>query len=252
MTVPSSFVAPPAEDDEDAYVIIDHREEETSIVEYVSERLAAEDALEAEEDGEQLLVCHQGRKHVIPLSFSPHDRYIMISSLAELLRGRYQFFVLKPSLCDDTHALLIVADSDVRRWGAIPDHLAALDPGYDYFHDVRVPYLNHESSAPSFEDERQSVATAKEAMGGLVEALFTGKMDSATAAKFAKLAPQDPAVRKGAAGESEAELTAEYQRAFNEALSSPEMAGERRELNKAMADLKSLTGASRKPWWKFW
>jgi len=247
MTTPSSFPAPPAEDDEDAYVFVDHREEETAIVEYVSERLAPEDALEGEDDGERFVLRHRGREHLIPLAFSRHDRYIMIASLAELLRPHYQFFVLNSSLGSDTHGLLIVPRSDVQRWGALPDHLIALDPGYDYFHDIRVPYLNHESSAPNFDEDRQGVASANEAMGGLVQALFEGKMDSAATAKLSKLAVRDPEL----AGQSEAEVSAELQRAFNEALASPEM-DELRQVKKRLADLKSLANAPPKPWWKFW
>jgi hypothetical protein len=246
------FAVPPAEDDSDAYVFIDHREEETSIVEYVSARLSPEDVLEVEEDEEQILVSHQGRVHPIPLQLSLHDRYIMISSLAELLRERYQFFLLRPSLGDDTHGLLVVSQSDVRSWDAVPDYLVALELGYDYFNGIRVPYLNQEACAPDFDVDRSRVVAGKDALGGLVQALFTGKMDANAAAEFARLALNDPEARKAIEGKSDAEVAAEIRQAFNDALASPDMEENRRELDKAMADLKALTRVPPKPWWKIW
>jgi hypothetical protein len=247
----SKFSAPPAEDDDDAFVFVDHREEEASIVEYVSEHLAQEDALEVEEDGEQLSVRHRGNSHAIPLKFSPHDRYIMISSLAELLRERYQFFVLKSSLGGDTHGLLVAVHDDVRGWTAVPDHLVPLELGHDYFSGIRVPYLNHEDAAPDFVADREQVADGQAFMRGYLAATMSGKMDAETATKLARLALKDPEARKAYEGDSEAEVAAEIQAAFNEALQSPDVAANRRELNEAMAELKKLTSPS-KPWWKFW
>ncbi|MBK8070687.1 MAG: hypothetical protein IPK34_01120 [Ramlibacter sp.] len=252
MTSPQPMAVPPAEDDEDAYVFVDHREEETSIVEYVSAQLAPEDALEVDEDDGQITVRHRGQAHAIPLQFSPHDRYVMISSLAELLAGRYRFFVLKPSLDGDTHGLLVVPEADAQGWPTVPDHLLPLDKGYDYFGGIRVPYLNHEDAAPGFEEDRERVAAAKDAMGGLVQALFSGKLDASAAALLAQAAMKDPEARKAAEGKTEAELAAEIQQAFGEALSSPELAQNRREMDQALADLKALTNPPPKPWWKVW
>jgi len=252
MSAAHHFSLPPEEDDDDAYVFIDHREEETSIVEYVSQRLAPEDALEVEEDDEQISVRHRGRSHLVPLQMSPHDRYIMISSLAELLRERYRFFVLEPSLDGDTHGLLVVSQGDVRSWAAVPDHLVPLELGHDYFNDIRVPYWNQEASAPDFAVEREHVAAAKDASGSLVQAMLGGGMDASCAAELAKLTMKDPKAREATDGKSEAEVAAEIQRAFNETLASPEVQTNLREMDKAMADLKALTSAPPKPWWKFW
>jgi hypothetical protein len=89
-------------------------------------------------------------------------------------------------------------------------------------------------------------------MGGLVQALFAGKMDADVAAQFAKLSMKDPQGSDAAAGKSEAEVAAEIQQAFNEALASTDLADTRRELDAAMGDLKSLISAPRRPWWKIW
>jgi hypothetical protein len=251
MTV-ARFPSPPAEDDEDAYIFIDHREEEDSIVEYVSARLAPADALEVEWDDEQMSVRHRGRSHPIPLQFSPHDRYIMISSLAELLREDYRFFLLEPSLGDDTHALLVVSGADARGWDEVPEHLAALELGHDYFHDIAVPYLNHEASAPEFANDRERVDSGKQLMAGVVKAMFAGAMDDATAAGIARLNLQDPELRKAAEGKTEAQLAQEIKQEFDASLASAEGMEHQRELDKAMADLKALTSPPPKPWWKIW
>jgi hypothetical protein len=252
MSTSTAFAQPPTEDDDSAYLFVDHREAETSIVEYVSERLSPEDALNAKDEADGISVLYRGQTYVIPLQMSTHDRYIMISSLAELLRERYQFFVLQPSLDGDTHGLLVATHGDVRNWGEAPSHLTALDLGYDYFNDIRVPYLNHEASAPEFAVQRERVGAAKNAMGGLIQAMFSGELDANAAAELAKAAMKDPKTREAASGQSEAEMAAEIQKAFNAALASPAVHANRLELDKAMADLKLLTGLVPKPWWKFW
>jgi hypothetical protein len=246
------FASPPAEDDDDAFVFIDHREEETAIVEYVSERLAPEDALEVEEDDEQIAVRHRGTLHRVPLQMSPHDRYIMISSLAVMLAGRYRFFLHKPSLDGDTHGLLVVPESDALAWGAVPDHLVPLALGHDYFNDLRVPYLNHETQAPDFDRQRERLASQKVAMGGLTEALLTGKMDARVADNLAQLAATD-ADGKPLSPEESRKVADDIRQALDEAMASPEMDAHRRELQAAMSELQGLTRTPpAKPWWKLW
>lgn len=247
----SSHAAPPSADDDAAYVFIDHREDDTGIVSAIAAGLPAGDPLQMEEEGDDLFVRYQGRRHRIPLRFSPHDRYITVSSLAEVLGAHYNFYVLEPSLAADTHGLLVVPQARARSWPGLPDHLVPLEPGYDYFHDIRVPYLHHEDSAPNFAQDSERVAAGREAMGDFVQALLSGKMDDAAAASFARIVQTDPDGRAAAAGKSEAELAAEIQLALNEAWSSPSAAQSRRELEAGRAELRSL-GARSKPWWKLW
>ncbi len=177
--------SPPSESDEDACIFIDHRDDEESIVSAVAERISEE--LTPELDDEALYVVHAGERHRFPLQFSPHDRYIAISSLAMLLRKRYRFLLLKPSIDDDTQGLLVALVTDVEAWGELPEHLIPLDIGFDYFHDIRVPYLGGEGSAPNFLADRQQVQADSDAVGGFVDALFSGKMDESTAAKLAAM-----------------------------------------------------------------
>src|SRR5262245_36242727 len=98
---------PPAPDDYDAYVTVDHRDPDEAIVEQVSDRLAAPDALTMTHIEGQLFVTFRGRQHRIPLTDTYHDRYVTISSLAELLREHYRFFLLETSMLSDTHELLV-------------------------------------------------------------------------------------------------------------------------------------------------
>jgi hypothetical protein len=242
---------PPSADDNDAYVWVDHRADELSIVEEVSALLDEQDALEAREDTETISLVHRGSSHVVPLAFSPHDRYIMISSLAHLLRDRYRFFVLDSSLGSDTHGLHVVPADAVRAWANLPGHLIPLDIGYDYFHKIRVPYLGGENSAPSFAADQQRIKSESNAMKTFVEAMMTGKMTDGAAATLAAAVAANPEAKKAVPGQSQAEIAAEIQKAFAEEMASPEMQGLRREQEKALADLRSLVGKASRPWWKF-
>src|SRR5262245_42082032 len=187
---------PPAADDEEAYIFIDHREEEESIVLSVSERLAPADALATRCD-ETLFVTFRGQEYRIPLTISPHDRYVAISSLAELLKDHYRFFVLLPSHGSDTHAVLVVPVAVAQGWGSLPEHLAPLRLGFDYFYELDVPYLNHEASAPNFARESEGARASTNAFSQwLVSGLFSGKADPDASAALAKAALLDPRVRE--------------------------------------------------------
>lgn len=241
---------PPSEDDEDAYLFVDHREEEEAIVWAVAERTG--EALRPEFDDEVMYIVHAGQRHRVPLQCSPHDRYIAISSLAMLLRERFRFFVLEPSLSSDTHGLLVAPLESVAAWNGIPPHLLPLEMGYDYFHEMRVPYLGGEDSAPDFAAESRQARDCADAMGGLVAALFSGRMDEATAAKLAAVVKANPALHASAGGQSQAEMTAELLRAFEGAMAAPEVQQGRRSLDEALAALKAPGRPAPKPWWKFW
>jgi hypothetical protein len=247
--------APPAADDDDAYVFFDHRALESEIVGQVAERLAPGHALSAREDGEDVYVTYRGREHRLPLTISPHDRYVAVSSLAELLKDEYRFFVFLPSHDTDTHGLLVAHKSDADSWTALPEHLAPLQLGYDYLHQLRIPYLNHEDSAPNFARESVAGRAASEAWTNLlIYGVFTGKVEPNAVAALARLAMTDPRIREHPdfpRNLSEAEVAAEIRKAMSERLQEPEMKNSRREMDKAWQELRSLTG-QRRPWWKSW
>ncbi|MDX2203034.1 MAG: hypothetical protein NW223_09800 [Hyphomicrobiaceae bacterium] len=245
---------PPHPDDEDAYIFVDHRDEEAGIVEQVAARLAPAHALAARDSGEDLLVSYGGAEYRIPLTISRHDRYVAISSLAELLEDDYRFFVLKPSLESDTHGLLVVPVAQARAWRTLPEHLVPLERGYDYFGRINIPYLHHEDAAPHFADESAAARAASNAMGRMIESLVTGKMDPAASTELARAAMLSREVRAHPDFPktiSEGEIAAEIQKALGEAMHDPEVAQARREMDSAMQELHRLI-RPKKPWWKFW
>jgi len=252
--------APPAADDDDAYVFFDHRALESEIVLQVAERLAPGHQLWAREDGEDVYVTYRGQEHRLPLTISPHDRYVAVSSLAELLKDDYRFFVFLPSHDTDTHGLLVVPRSAADAWTALPEHLAPLRLGWDYLHQLQIPYLNHEGSAPNFASERVAARQTSQAFSNLmVYGALTGKADPDAVAVLAKLAMTNPKIREQPEfpkNLSEAEIAAEIQKAMREALQQPEVKKGRREAEKAMQELWKITGGPpgrpKRPWWKFW
>jgi hypothetical protein len=162
----------PAAGDEDAYIWIDHREAEDTIVEMVSERLDAEDALRTRFDGDDLYFVHRGQEHHIPLAQSMHDRYIAISSLAMILRERYNFLLLQETLDDDTHGLLVARKDEAARWGGIPEHLCRLELGRDYFdaENLAIPYLGNLNNNPHFAADRVQRIEGRQAANEAIDA----------------------------------------------------------------------------------
>jgi hypothetical protein len=189
-----SFAPPPAADDHKAYIPIDFREEETWIIAEVSKRLAAEDVLTIPDTGEELFVMHRGRQHKIPLTFTHHDRSIALSSLAELLKDRYRFFVRLDSFASDTLHFLVVPLAQAQSWTSLPDHLAELEVGYDYFSEIKVPYLNHEDSAPNFVAESE----IKDANWKLWLGREFGNVKPYETTRLAKIVIKYPELRKQA------------------------------------------------------
>jgi hypothetical protein len=246
---------PPAAEDDNAYVYFDHREEEVSIIENVSTHLAPEHALTITGDDPDLFVTYRGDEYKIPLTISPHDRYVAVSSLAELLKDDYRFFVLVPSLDTDTHAVLVAPASQAAGWVPLPGHLEPLRLGFDYFSGIEIPYLNNEEAAPNFAAESDSARSSANAMSQLlVSAILGGKVDANASAELAKAAMTNPKLREHAdfpKNMSEAEIAAEIQKAMKEALEDPEVVGHRRDIGEAMRELRNLT-TPRKPWWRFW
>jgi hypothetical protein len=260
--------APPGAEDDDAYVYFDHRALESEIVEAVSLRLAPEHALIPREvhGGEELYVTYRGVEHKLPLTVTPHDRYVAISSIAELLKDHYRFFALLPSHDTDTHAVLVVPVAVAQGWSSLPEHLEPLRLGFDYFHGLDVPYLNHETSAPNFARESEAARAGTDAFSQyLVSSVFFGKSDPAAAAALAKAAMMDPKVREHSqfpTGMSEAEVAAEIHKAMEEALQRPEMKESQDKISAAWTDLRTFMQSEvervmresgpKKPWWKFW
>src|SRR5215813_1488659 len=248
-----STAFPPSEDDESAYIFVDHRSEDGCIVEWVSERLASKDALSVRADGTALFVTHRGREYRLPLTISGHDRCVAISSLAELLKNDYRFFVLAPWRGSDAHGLLVVPESQMRAWGSIPEHLEPLRFGFDYFNGINIPYLNHEDSAPNWATESEAARLSGEALMRFygVFLLGTKELDPGAAAAFAKAAVKDPTLREFVdwpENASEAEIAAIVEKAIDEGLQGAGLKEWRSEFDNAMQDLRTATDGP--PWEK--
>ena len=259
----------PGPESDDAYVLVDHRTEESEVVADISARLPFDDRLVPRlTDTGELWVSHQGAEAQIPLTFSPHDRYVAISSVAALLDGRYRFYVEEGTLSGDTHALLVVAASDAASWGPPPPHLRPLVLGRDYFSrgpdepdGIAVPYLGHPE--PDFEASRARIAGERAAGAAmtatLLDAMLAGKMDDAALARVVAGMAKDPRFAAELQGKSEAEVVAELSTAIGQSLHDPEVRKSQAEMLDSLNAVRRMAGASPlphlgapKPWWKFW
>jgi hypothetical protein len=257
-----------SDNDDARYFFVDHRSEDGEIVRSVSNQIQPEHMLDLDDEDETgLTVTYCGRKVIIPLTISAHDRYVTISSLADILQEHYRFFVEEESLQSDTHALFLAPLAELRSSGPHPRHLMPLQLGFDYFSGdprlgaaIRVPYLDH--VAPDFVSESQTLLDHRRAAGAITEAMLSGLMSgSVDPAKIDEIARQlaaDPKLRAEMSDKSEAEIAAELHQAMQMALAEPEVRASRRDMASALNELRALTGApplpvsKARPWWKFW
>lgn len=144
-------------------VWIDHRACEDEIVDAVAAQV--DEPLGAEWVDDALWVHWDGERRRLPLTGTPHDRYVALGSLAAWLGGRYRFWLAEEHLQDDTHGLLVT------RAGGEADHLATVEaggrvfvplrPGHDYFHGIDVPCLGTDARGPDFARHAAKPAAAR-------------------------------------------------------------------------------------------
>lgn len=138
---------------------IDWRSEEREVVEGFSEYMTAEDALTCVDGEDARTIAWRGETFAIPLTESGSDLYVMIHSVAEIVKDRYTVWGDPESIDgSDTHGFLIlsnaVSDALVAQHPAwVAQHLRRLDPGMDEFNGIRVPWFGHETHNPDFERE---------------------------------------------------------------------------------------------------
>ncbi len=89
-------------------VIVDWRACEDEVVADFGRRLVSGDTLTARLDGNELYVTFNDAEYRVPLTHSPADRYVAISSLMSLLGERYELRRLKASVDSDTHVFLLL------------------------------------------------------------------------------------------------------------------------------------------------
>ena len=141
----------------EALVWIDWRSFESEVVSGFSEELAEADAIDMLDEESPTDLVHRGVTYRIPLTESGRDRYVMIASVAEIIKDRYSVFVQRDSYGgSDTHGFLLLTNEDAEHARAHhADWLSAnfepLPMGIDGFSGQAIPYLGHElpSGAPT-------------------------------------------------------------------------------------------------------
>jgi hypothetical protein len=143
-------------------IAIDWRSGESEILEAISKSVDESGELTSVFKGEQLFFSWRNTEYKVPLTYTHHDRYVTLSSVAEVLKNEYQFWLLTDRLRDDTHSLLILpmADSialekENSKW--VIETLTKFIPGTDYFSKLQVPYFGNESNNPKFRSQARSL-----------------------------------------------------------------------------------------------
>ena len=143
------------EPDDEALLWFDHRDEDDGIIESLSRWLGGGDEIAVDWRDDDLWATYRGTAHRIPLTFTPHDRYVAIGSVAALVKDRYGLYVRKSSLRSDTHGLAVLSHAEVasasdaaRR--ALQERFTRIEPGTDYFGGPALPYVGHEGHNPEF------------------------------------------------------------------------------------------------------
>lgn len=94
--------------DTDKCVVVDWREDDEDIVEYVADFVKGELSAEMTEDEPpKMVVTYKGEESVIELTESAADRYVVLRGLNAVLEGEYELRVFKVTLESDTHAFLV-------------------------------------------------------------------------------------------------------------------------------------------------
>lgn len=105
-------------------------------------------SMSASSTDNKLLFQYRGECHSIPLTRMPHDRFIVINSIAELTKGDFCFWLAKDYIGEDRQGIFITDKATTAELeNYYPDWvektLVKMELGYDYFSRERVPYLNH-------------------------------------------------------------------------------------------------------------
>ena len=177
---------------DDALLWVDHRSQEDEIIfevaDYLNEPLVAEwrddklwlcyansesgtnadsganlgSGASAEANADAHTGSEADKYWLLPLTFTRHDRYVALSSLAEVLKDKYSFWLVEGRLGDDTHGLLILShevalqlQTEHAEWLAAT--LVPMQLGFDYFNEIKVPYLGHEDNNPDFLQQSEAI-----------------------------------------------------------------------------------------------
>lgn len=105
----------------------------------------------------------------IPLTQTRHDRYVLLSSLAVMLKGVYSIYLSTEHLQSDTHGIALVKDTvfaaaTAQEQQAFLEQFESMELGKDYFHGQLVPYLGAPNPNPNWELESETQSKAFESV----------------------------------------------------------------------------------------
>ena len=174
-----------AEDpDDQALLWIDHRDEDDGIIEPLSRSLGDGDEIAVDWRDDDLWATYRGTARRIPLTFTPHDRYVAIGSVAALVKNRYGLYGSKSSLRSDTHGVVVLSHAEVasasdaaRR--ALQEPFTRIEPGTDSFGGPALPCVGHEDHNPEFaaqaaafdQGQRETMQAVRSELQGDLQAL---------------------------------------------------------------------------------
>lgn len=162
----STLISLTGEDLDAAFAWIDWRSSDQEVVAAFGDQLANEWTLGFKADDENAVLTVQGDGHVIPLTGSDSDRYVVLSSLAEIFKETHVVWLHKGSIENDTHGILVLTkdqsdELESRHAAWVEQHLLPIRKGFDEFNGFDIPYYGHEDNAPGFGKERQTADQAR-------------------------------------------------------------------------------------------
>jgi len=148
---------------DDQFLWVAWFQQEEGMIKKLAEKLHISDKLTAECLEDKLRVRWNGEEHILPLSTQPHNSYIVISSLAYLLRESHDFWLVKYLMGDDVHAILITTKEETgvlatKYSKQVSRFFTPLECGHDYFSGIDILYLDQEDYNPLFEQQRDAIA----------------------------------------------------------------------------------------------
>lgn len=124
--------------DTDRCVVVDWREEEGAIVDYVNDFLANDElSYEPDDSGEDLVLQYKGRELLMGLSGAPQDRYVALRAINRILAGDYEVRLIRVTYESDTHSFFVASapwwrdaiDAHPRRMSEV---FQTIDEGLDF------------------------------------------------------------------------------------------------------------------------
>ena len=92
--------------DKDLAIIVDWREDDSDVVQYVANFLD-EDKLSANWENESLEITYNGTIYSLSLNFIGKNRYNTLRKLNDILKDKYEIRVFNASFGSDTHIFLV-------------------------------------------------------------------------------------------------------------------------------------------------